>query len=69
MNFGHALMELKAGGAVKRDWWEGEQLSVEVPDGQHRMTEPFIYKVSGKCLRGPWVPSQADMLADDWTKA
>ncbi len=77
MNFGHALIELKAGGTVKRTGWNGKRqfLRLQVPTSSHSfMTEPYIYMwieatAPAPDVRIPWLASQADMLADDWVKA
>lgn len=51
-------------------------LNLQVPDEHSKMTAPYVYieypeghPAHPKGFRGPWVPSQTDMLADDWMDA
>lgn len=68
MNFGRAIDELKRGGKVCRDGWNGKGmwLALQVPDEHSKMGLPYIYMrtVDGKLV--PWLASQTDMLAEDW---
>lgn len=75
MTFGHALEALKAGQKVARDGWNGKGLWLQLhkPADGGRMTLPFIfmcYPDDAKTTPGarvPWLASQTDMLAEDWT--
>ena len=75
MNFGDALVILKRGGKVARDGWNGVGLWLElqVPDTHSKMTLPYIYinyPQGAKTTPGarvPWLASQTDMLAEDWS--
>lgn len=77
MNFGSALEELKRGGIVRRDGWNGKGLWLElqVPDAHSKMTLPYIFlnypadATNTPGARVPWVASQTDILADDWQLA
>lgn len=68
MNFGAALHELRLGGAVSREGWngKGQYLKLQVPDAHSKMARPYIYirPVDGQLV--PWVASQTDLLAEDW---
>lgn len=68
MNFGEALTELKDGGRVARDGWNGKGMHVElqVPDEHSKMRRPYLFMqpVDGDLV--PWVASQTDLLAEDW---
>lgn len=74
MNFGGALIELKAGKKVSRAGWNGKGLWLELqrPDAHSKMTLPYIfmsYPDDAKTTPGarvPWLASQTDMLAEDW---
>jgi len=80
MNFGDALAALKQGQKVQRTGWNGKGLWLElqVPDAHSKMTLPYIYMsypptpasesapASHLNARVPWLPSQTDMLAEDW---
>lgn len=79
--FSWALRELKIGNGITRKGWNGKGLYVELqkPDANSKMTRPYLYLVSppGSSSqfgdptvtpehRVPWVPSQTDLLANDW---
>jgi len=80
MNFGEALEQLKRENPVRRAGWNGKGMNIYLEDslrftvkatkttrGLDRVYEPVIclFTAQGKHQPG-WVPSQADMLADDW---
>ena len=75
MNFSHALDELKRGNKIARSGWNGVGLWLElqVPDQFSKMTLPYIYinyPDNAKTTPGakvPWLASQTDILAEDWT--
>jgi len=75
MDFGAALIALRAGHRVARTGWNGKGmwLKLQVPDENSKMTLPYIYieypeghpaYPSGS--RVPWLASQTDLLAEDW---
>lgn len=77
MNFGQAIQVLKSGGKVYRQGWNGVGmwLDLHVPDEHSKMTDAYVfieYPINPKHhahpygFRGPWTPSQTDMLAEDW---
>jgi len=78
MDFGQALHALKQGGKVARKGWNGKGIFIElqIPDENSKMTSPYIFidttglqtdnEAAPKSLV-PWLASQTDMLADDWT--
>ena len=79
MNFGHALFLLKQGKKVARKGWNGKGIFLELqkPDAYSKMTHPYIYiDTTGLQTenehapkdRVPWIASQTDMLAEDWTQ-
>lgn len=81
--FGSAIAALKAGGRVARDGWNGKGMwLILVPaDAWHTSVGPNAQTVPGahrlpwiamKTADGglvPWVASQTDVLAEDWTDA
>lgn len=75
MSFGHAIVMLKTGKRVARAGWNGKGLWLElqVPDQHSKMTLPYIFMsyptdaLNTPGARVPWLASQTDMLADDWT--
>lgn len=77
MNFGGALIALRAGNRVIRSGWNGNGIfiALQVPDEHSKMTQPYIYidtlgleTSNPKAPKGrvPWLASQTDMLAEDW---
>lgn len=71
MNFSNALNGLKAGHRMTREGWNGVGLFVELqrPDEHSKMSEPYACLNHPDGRRVPWVPTQTDMLADDWMEA
>jgi hypothetical protein len=71
MDFGRALDALRAGHRVTRAGWNGAGMWVhmQVPDEHSKMRRPYLYMrpVGGDLV--PWVASQSDLLAEDWTLA
>ena len=67
--FETALACLKAGARIARTGWNGKGLSVllQRTDAGSKMTLPYAYIEYPDGTKCPWVPSQTDMLADDWT--
>lgn len=77
MNFGKALEGLKTSDRLARKGWNGKGIFIELqtPDVNSKMTSPYIFinttglhgdnKDSPKSLV-PWLPSQTDLLAEDW---
>ncbi len=70
LNFGQALEHLKSGGKVARVGWNGKGmwLALQRPEAGSKMTLPYIYMstVTGDLV--PWLASQTDVLAEDWTR-
>ena len=77
MDFGAALQELKRGNKVARSGWNGKGLWVELqtPDEHSKMTLPYLYlnyptdAQNTPGARVPWLASQTDILAEDWSIA
>lgn len=68
-DFSDALQEIKDGPfKVTRTGWNGKDMwiAVQKPDENSHMTMPYIYIHTAKGDLLPWLPSQADLLADDW---
>lgn len=76
---GYAVLALRNGERVTRPGWNGNRrdrgirlwLELQLPDSDSKMTEPYVYMVvvgdGGRKTRIPWLCSQADLLAQDWT--
>lgn len=69
MTFGDAIENLKLGFRVSRSGWNGKGmwLELQVPDAGSKMTLPYIYMKTADDNLVPWLASQTDMLADDWS--
>lgn len=69
MNFGQAIEAMKAGKKVAREGWNGKgmHIALQVPDEHSKMRKPYIYMcpVDGELV--PWLASQTDILAEDYT--
>ena len=73
-SFEQALTFVKMGFKIRRIGWNGKGLWVELqrPDEHSKMTLPYLYlnypptdKYHYGC-RVPWIPSQTDLLENDW---
>ena len=70
MNIGWAIAHMQstigAGKPCRRTVWPKDwSIAIQKPDANSKMTEPYIYLTSNKKLT-PWMPLQADLLADDY---
>lgn len=69
-SFGPAIDHLKTNaGTVTRMGWDGDFLAIEPVDIENEsalMTMPYIFITYANGLRVPWMPTHADLLADDW---
>ena len=68
-DFGDALMYLKHGHKLARKGWNGKNMYImlQKPTEQSKMTLPYIYMKTAQGDLVPWLASQTDMLAEDWT--
>lgn len=77
MDFGQAIWNLKNGNKVARKGWNGKGIFIElqIPDEFSKMSHPYAYidttglktnNPDAPKNRVPWLPSQTDMLSDDW---
>lgn len=69
MNFGYALDRLQMGAKVSRSGWNGKGmwLKLQVPDAHSKMSLPYIYMKTADDKLVPWLASQTDVLAQDWS--
>ncbi len=69
MSFGDAIAELKKGYQATRHGWNGKNMTIQLqnPDSGSKMSLPYIYMTTVTGDRVPWLASQTDILADDWT--
>lgn len=77
MSFSDALVMLEQGEKVSRLGWNGKGIFIELqrPDEKSKMTSPYIFidttglqtdNSDAPKSRVPWLPSQTDILAEDW---
>lgn len=69
MDFGQALTALKTGSKATREGWNGKGMYIElqVPDEHSKMRRPYLFMSPVDGALVPWVASQSDLLAEDWT--
>lgn len=67
--FGTAITALKLGAKVSRAGWNGKgmYLELQTPDAHSKMSLPYIYMKTADNNFVPWLASQTDVLASDWT--
>lgn len=67
-SFSEALKYLKRGMKVARKGWHKNNmyLTMQFPDENSKMTNPYIYINVTDNYRIPWTASQADMFEEDW---
>jgi hypothetical protein len=68
---GWAVKEMHNGNKVARSGWNGKNMwvALQVPDANSKMTEPYVYMKTVQGTFVPWLCSQADLLATDWSVA
>lgn len=68
-SFDLALCYLKEGKRLTRSGWNGKGmwLQLQVPDEHSKMRRPYIYMRPADGDLVPWVASQSDLLAEDWS--
>ncbi len=68
-DFGWAIRQLKQGSRLAREGWNGKGmwLALQVPDAHSKMSLAYIYMRTAQGELVPWLASQTDMLATDWT--
>lgn len=68
-DFSEALGWLRCGYKVSRSGWNGKGMwiAIQKPDMQSKMTLPYIYMKTADNQLVPWLASQTDILATDWS--
>ena len=82
MNFGEALEKVKAGYTIARTGWNGKRQFVYLIsardlqvglkygygeyEGEPVITDTLAILTTHNQIQVGWLPSQSDMLADDW---
>ena len=75
MDFSEALVAAKEGHGIQRDGWNGKGLVVKAqfPGAGSKMTLPYLYieypadSDNTPGARCPWLASQTDIMAEDWS--
>ena len=69
-DFGVALVALEGGCRVYRAGWNGKGmwLALQWPTESSKMTLPYIYMKTADNQLVPWLASQTDLLAKDWSR-
>ena len=69
MNFGDAIAAARSGQRISRSGWNGKGmwLALQVPDEHSKMTLPYLYMSTAQSDLVPWLASQTDVLAEDWS--
>lgn len=80
MDIGKAISELKSGKKVFRRGWNGKgmylflipidwEFYTDIEGIEDLPTAPFVCMKTADNKLIPWLASQADLLADDWTSS
>lgn len=68
--FGYVLADFNHGRGhrwSRRGWNSpGQFIELQIPDEHSKMTLPYIVITTVQGDRVPWLPSQTDLLANDW---
>jgi hypothetical protein len=66
---GWAIKQMQNGDKVARSGWNGKSmyLALQVPDTNSKMTLPYVYMYTAQGDLVPWLCSQTDLLATDWS--
>lgn len=69
-DFGAVLKGLRQGKRYTRLGWNGVGMYIElqVPTPESKMTLPYIFMSTPNRDLVPWLASQTDMLAEDWSE-
>jgi hypothetical protein len=69
MDFSDALRLIKQGNSVAREGWNGKNMwiALMLPTSLSDMSVPYIYMCTVTKDTVPWLASQTDLLASDWT--
>lgn len=67
---GWAIKQMHNGSRVARAGWNGKGmwLALQVPDANSKMSLPYVYMSTAQGDLVPWLASQTDLLATDWTE-
>lgn len=71
MKIGEAIEVMRSGKRVARSGWNGRGmwLGLQIPDAHSKMSLPYVYMSTAQGDLVPWLCSQTDLLAEDWTIA
>lgn len=68
-DFSWALSRLRMGIRVYREGWNGRGMwiALQRPGANSKMSLPYIFIHTAQGQRVPWLASQSDLLAEDWS--
>lgn len=68
VDFPLALDQIKRGERMTRLGWNGRgmYIALQRPDGNSKMSQPYLYMKTAMGEFVPWAASQADLLSEDW---
>ena len=68
-DFGIALCALRKGKKLAREGWNGKGMwiKLQIPDDHSKMSLPYLYMKTADNKQVPWLASQTDILAEDWS--
>lgn len=68
MDFGWALTQVKENKKATRAGWNGKGMwvALQVPDENSKMSQSYLYLKTADGKLVPWLPSQTDLLSEDW---
>lgn len=67
-DIGWAVKQLWQGKRLRRAGWngKGQHVALQVPDAGSMNTLPYVFIITARAERVPWLCSQTDLLATDW---
>lgn len=70
VSIGAVVEGLKQGKRFSRSGWNGKGMWIElqVPDEHSKMSLPYVFMKTADGKLVPWLCSQTDLLAEDWSE-
>jgi len=66
MDFGLAITALREGKSATRAKWKDQKKFMFLTSSPAINAEQIDLHAANGCIRDEWMPSQSDMLANDW---
>lgn len=61
-----ALTNMMDGKKMRRACWPNQHIQLQKPDENSKMSMPYLYVGQDDVALVPWVPSNDDLMANDW---